>query len=258
MGFPYRSVCEGGIAYNRHDRAGETVREKKVTEMANIALLRRVPLLTILSDDELATIAERMRPRQYRPGTPIFHRDDPGTTLHIIINGLVKLVLSSPEGREMTVGILRAGDFFGEMALFDGGARSASVVTLEATETLTLDRAPFVETLERHPQVATALLSILGERLRRTDELIQDILFLDLPGRLAKQLLALADERGIATTEGIQIDLRLSQSELAAMIGATRESVNRCLSAYADRGVLTLDRDRITLHTPDTLRARIY
>jgi CRP/FNR family cyclic AMP-dependent transcriptional regulator len=255
---PYRSVCEESIAYNRHNRAGTNGALEKVTVMANIAMLRRVPLLAILADDELATLAERMRPRQYRPGTTIFHRDDPGTTLHIITSGLVKLVLSSPEGREMTVGILKAGDFFGEMALFDGGARSASAVTLEATETLTLDRAPFVETLERHPQVATALLCILGDRLRRTDELIQDILFLDLPGRLAKQLLALADERGITTAEGIQIDLRLSQSELAAMIGATRESVNRCLSAYADRGVLTLDRDTITLHTPETLRARIY
>jgi CRP/FNR family transcriptional regulator, cyclic AMP receptor protein len=222
------------------------------------ATLRRVPFLAILPDAEIAWLAERMRPRQYRAGTTIFHRDDPGSTLHVINNGLVKLVLASPEGREVTVGILDAGDFFGELALLDGGARSASAVALEAVETLTLDREPFIAMLERHPQVATALLGVLGDRLRRTDELIQDILFLDLPGRLAKQLLSLADERGVSTPEGIRIDLRLSQSELAAIIGATRESVNRCLNAYADRGILELDRDTITLRALDVLRARIY
>lgn len=222
------------------------------------ATLRRVPFLAILPDNEIAWLTERMRPRQYRAGTTIFHRDDPGSTLHIINSGLVKLVLASPEGREVTVGILDAGDFFGELALLDGGARSASAVALEAVETLTLDREPFIAILERHPQVATALLGILGDRLRRTDELIQDILFLDLPGRLAKQLLSLADERGVSTPEGIRIDLRLSQSELAGIIGATRESVNRCLNAYADRGILDLDRDTITLRAPEVLRARIY
>lgn len=222
------------------------------------ATLRRVPFLAILPESEIAWLAERMRPRQYRAGTTIFHRDDPGSTLHVINSGLVKLVLASPEGREVTVGILDAGDFFGELALLDGGARSASAVALEAVETLTLDREPFIAMLERHPQVATALLGVLGDRLRRTDELIQDILFLDLPGRLAKQLLALADERGVATPAGIKIDLRLSQSELAGIIGATRESVNRCLNAYADRGILDLDRDTITLRAPEVLRARIY
>ena len=226
--------------------------------MSNVATLRRVPLLAIVPEADLAWLAERARPRQYRAGTIIFHRDDPGSTLHVIATGLVKLVLASPEGREVTVGILGPGDFFGEMALLDGGPRSASAVALEAVETLTLDRAPFVAILERQPQVATALLGILGDRLRRTDELIQDILFLDLPGRLAKQLLALADEHGTTTPQGVRIDLRLSQSELAAIIGATRESVNRCLKAYADRGILALERDTITLRAPDTLRAHIY
>lgn len=226
--------------------------------MPDLASLRRVPFLAILPDDDLTWLAGRTRSRQYRAGTTIFHREDPGTTLHIITSGLIKLVLASPEGREVTVGLLDAGDFFGEVALLDGGSRSASAVALEATETLTLDRESFVTILERHPQVATALLSVLGERLRRTDELIQDILFLDLPGRLAKQLLALADERGVPTAQGIRIDLRLSQSDLAAMIGATRESVNRCLNAYADRGILDLDRDTMTLRAPDALRARIY
>ncbi len=192
--------------------------------MPNVAMLRRIALLAILSDDELAMLLERMRPRQYRPGTTIFHRDDPGTTMHIITSGLVKLVLPSLEGREMTVGLLKTGDFFGEMALLDGGARSASAVTLEATETLTLDRATFVETLERHPQVATALLGILGDRLRRTDELIEDILFLDLPGRLAKQLLALADERDRVADPGCGHGIRIIRQRVADETSTDRQN----------------------------------
>lgn len=226
--------------------------------MSNLATLRRVPFLAILPDDELHGLAGRVRPRQYRAGTIIFHRDDPGTTLHIINSGLVKLVLASAEGREVTVAILGAGDFFGEMSLLDGGARSASALTLEATETLTLDRDHFVAILERHPEVANGLLTVLGNRLRRTDELVQDILFLDLPGRIAKQLLALADERGVRTQTGVRIDLRLSQTELASIVGTTRESVNRCLNAFADRGYLSIDRDAITIRNADGLRDRIY
>lgn len=158
----------------------------------------------------------------------------------------------------MTVGLLGPGSFFGELALLDGGPRSASVVALEPVEALTLDRAPFIATLEGHPEVAGSLLAVLGDRLRRTDELIQDILFLDLPARLAKQLLALAEGHGVRTPEGLRLDLRLSQSDLAGMVGATRESVNRCLGAYADRGLLSLDREGITIHKPEELRRRIY
>lgn len=226
--------------------------------MSATMMLRRVPFLAPLAEADLAWLAARLRPRQYRAGTTIFHRDDAGTTLHIIGRGLVKLLLPSPEGREVTVTLLGAGDFFGELALLDSGPRSASAVALEATETATLDRESFAALLDAHPPVALGLLGALGERLRRADELISDLLFLDLPGRLAKQLLALADERGSATPHGIRIDLRLSQSELAALVGATRESVNRCLNAYAERGILDFDRETITLRNPDVLRARIY
>jgi CRP/FNR family transcriptional regulator/CRP/FNR family cyclic AMP-dependent transcriptional regulator len=226
--------------------------------MTTVATLRRVPFFSILPEDELTGLAERMRSRQYRAGHIIFHQDDPGTTLHIISSGLVKLALTSQEGREVTVGILGPGEFFGDLSLLDGGPRSASAAALEATETLTLDREPFVAILARHPEVASGLLTVLGNRLRRTDELIQDILFLDLPGRIAKQLLALADERGVQMRNGVRIDLRLSQTELASIVGTTRESVNRCLNAFADRGFIAIDRDAITIRDQEGLRGRIY
>ena len=226
--------------------------------MADVDTLRGVPFLEVLPEAELAQLAQRAHTRHYRAGVTIFHREDPGSTMHIVRSRRVKLSLSSPEGREVTVGLIGPGGFFGDLALLDGGPRSASVVTLEPVETLTLDRAPFVDVLERHPEVAGALLAVLGDRLRRTDELIQDILFLDLPARVAKTLLALAAEHGSQVPEGLRIDVRLSQSELAGLVGSTRESVNRCLNAYADRGMVVLDRDAITILKPDELRRRIY
>lgn len=226
--------------------------------MADVEVLRRVPFLAILPEPDLLRLAEQARQRQYRAGATIFHREDPGFNLHILREGRVKLVLASPEGREVTVGLLRPGDFFGELALLDGGPRSASVVALEPVETVTLERPPFVAVLEQHPEVSSALLAVLGDRLRRTDELVQDILFLDLPGRLAKQLLALAGEHGVPGAGGTRIDLRLNQSDLAAIVGATRESVNRCLNAYAERGLLRVERDAITILQPEALQDRIY
>ena len=226
--------------------------------MVDVATLRAVPFLAPLPEDEIAALAREARPRQYRAGATIFYRDDPGSTLHVIHRGRVKLVLASPEGREVTVGVLGPGAFFGEMALIDGGPRSATAVALEAVETVTLDRAVFLATLERRPVAALALLTILGGRLRRTDELLQDVLFLDLPARLAKHLLALADAHGVAVPGGVRLDLRLSQGELAALVGATRESVNRCLNAFAERDILALDRDALTIRKPEELRRRIY
>ncbi len=226
--------------------------------MTAAATLRAVPFLAPLPADEIAALAREARSRQYRAGATIFYRDDPGSTLHVIHRGRVKLVLASPEGREVTVGVLGPGAFFWEMALIDGGPRSATAVALEAVETVTLDRAVFLATLERRPTAALALLTILGERLRRTDELLQDVLFLDLPARLAKHLLALADAHGVAAPGGVRLDLRLSQGELAALVGATRESVNRCLNAFAERDILALDRDALTIRKPEELRRRIY
>jgi CRP-like cAMP-binding protein len=222
------------------------------------APLRQITFLAVLPEAELAELVARMRSRRYQAGVAIFHRDDAGAALYIIHTGHVKLVLASPEGREITVRVLGPGDFFGEMALLDDGPRSASALALEPVEAMTLDRATFAAMLARHPAIASAFLAVLGAHLRRTDELIQDILFLDLPARRAKQLLTLAAHHGCATPRGVRIGLHLNQSELAAMIGAARESVNRCLNAYADRGIIAIERDAIIILKPEALQERIY
>ncbi len=218
--------------------------------MADVSTLRGVPFLAVLPPAELEALARQAHPRHYRAGTTIFHREDPGSTLHVIRKGRVKLTLASPEGREVTVGLLGPGDFFGELALLDGGPRSASVVALEPVETLTIDRGPFLDTLESHPEVAGALLAVLGERLRNTDELIQDILFLDLPARLAKRLLDLAEDHGQRVEEVVRIDVRLNQSELAGIVGSTRESVTVRLNALRRAGIIDFVDRKILIKTP--------
>src|SRR5688572_7764072 len=187
-------------------------------------LLGQMVLFSELPPSRLAELAQMVRRRTYHRGETIFHKGDPGDSLYLITDGQVKIVLPSDTGEEMTLGVLETGDMFGELALFDGRPRSATMVAVENTEVLLLYRDGFVG---RNPEVATALLGVLSRRLRATNEWIEDAIFLDVPGRLAKRLLDLADRHGKQTGRGVEIDLKLTQQDLAAMVGATRESVNK-------------------------------
>src|SRR5687767_12461195 len=221
-------------------------------------LLGQMVLFTELPPSRLAELAQMVRRRTYRRGETIFHKADPGDSLYLITDGQVKIVLPSDTGEEMTLGVLQTGDMFGELALFDGLPRSATMVAVENTEVLLLYRDDFLGFIGRNPEVATALLGVLSRRLRATDEWIEDAIFLDVPGRLAKRLLDLADRHGKQTDRGVEIDLKLTQQGLAAMVGATRESVNKHLGWVRDHHLITLDGQRIILLRPAELRKRIY
>jgi CRP/FNR family transcriptional regulator, cyclic AMP receptor protein len=209
--------------------------------------LPRAPL------DELAHLVRR---RTYQRGATIFHKGDPGTGLYLITQGRVKVITPSETGEEALLAMLESGDVFGELALFDGLPRSATVVALQQTGVLLLYRDDFVDFVEHHSEVAIALFSVLSRRLRTTNELIEDASFLDVPGRLAKRLLDLADRHGVETVHGLEIALKLSQSELAAMIGASRESVNKQLGWMRDHQWIALERQHIILLRPEELRKR--
>jgi CRP/FNR family transcriptional regulator/CRP/FNR family cyclic AMP-dependent transcriptional regulator len=211
-----------------------------------------------LPPSRLAELAQMVRRRTYHRGETIFHKGDPGNSLYLITDGQVKIVLPSDTGEEMTLGVLEAGDMFGELALFDGRPRSATMVAVENTAVLLLYRDDFLGFVGRNPEVATALLGVLSRRLRATDEWIEDAIFLDVPGRLAKRLLDLADRHGKPTDRGVEIDLKLTQQDLAAMVGATRESVNKHLGWMRDHRLITLDGQRIILLRPAELRKRVY
>lgn len=213
-------------------------------------LLGGVPGLAALSPDDLQDLAASARRRVYARGQVVFYCDDPGDSLHIIVNGEVRIMLPSPEGEEMTLARLGPGDFFGDLCLFDGGPRSATAIAVEATETTVVERDRFIEWLQSHPSGAIAILAAVAGRLRAADELVGALAFLDVHSRLARKLIDLAGP----AAEGSQVELRLSQDELASMVGVTRESVNKHLRFFKKRGAIDVYRRRIVLHSLDYLR----
>jgi CRP/FNR family transcriptional regulator/CRP/FNR family cyclic AMP-dependent transcriptional regulator len=222
-----------------------------------IALLAATPLFAVLPAEELNELARATRARTYQRGEIIFRKDDPGYTLYIVVSGAVKISVSSYEGDEIILAIFTAGQFFGEMALFDEEPRSADAEAIEASEVLTVQREDLIRVLERRPRIAIMqLLKVLGQRIRATDELLQDAAFLDIPARLAKRLLDLAEQHGEETPQGVRINLRLTQQDLASMIGARRENVNRALAYYQTRGWLAKSRGYFTIMNQAALRHR--
>ena len=158
----------------------------------------------------------------------------------------------------MIFDLLGPGDEFGELALLDGEPRSADAVAVEASMLLLLDRDEFVRYLEVHPRLALQLLAILSQRLRRDAELIQDAVFLDVPARLARTLLRLAADDGSPGADSVRRTPRLIQSDLAGMVGTTRETLNKWLAMYEAQGVIRLEKGGIAVLQPDALRRRIY
>lgn len=220
--------------------------------------LGKVPLFSSMKPDLLAHLAGKMSTRSYRTGETIFHKDDPGSVLYLIRSGQVKITTASEEGDEAILAILTDGDFFGELSLLDESPRSASAVAMAPTQALILHRQDFVEFLRKYPELVTDILAAVSQRLRKTDTLVEDVFFLDLSARLAKRLLELSESHGVPSDDGIEINLQLTQQDLANMVGATRVAVNKQLGFLQDRGIIRMGRQRITVLAPEELRQRIY
>ena len=226
--------------------------------MNDTILLRRIPLFTDLGPDDLIALAGRVDKESYRKGEIIFEREEPASTLYIITTGQVKISIPSPAGHEAVLALLSDGEFFGELSLFDEKPHSATAQAMNNTSLLTLHRDDFLAFVRRQPEVAIKIFRVLSSRLRQTNEVLQDAAFLDIPSRVAKRLLELAESHGVRTPRGILIDLSLTQEEIAGMVGATRESVNKALRLYIDKGLISREKQRITVFQPQELRKRIY
>ena len=150
--------------------------------------------------------------------------------------------------------VLLSGDYFGELALLDGGPRTATVATMEASEVLVLQRDDFLKFVREHPRAVEGTLQSLGALVRRSTNQLEDALFLDLRARLAKRLLELADRHGHNTEKGIEIQITVTQGDLAAMVGATRVSVNRLLNQLRDAGVVDWAGRRLVICNVQALR----
>lgn len=210
--------------------------------------LRRCALFRHVPDDRLRAVVELMRRRRFRKNETIFHQGDIGDSLQVVTSGGIKIVLASPEGDEAIIASLLPGDFFGELALLDGAPRSTSAVALDQTETLALPRDEFLRLVGEDPLLVHALLTALAGELRRLTGHVEELHFLDLAGRLAIRLVRLARERDPAATGRVELDWPFTQSDLASMIGGTRQSVNRLLSVLVDDGLLSIDRDALVIH----------
>jgi CRP-like cAMP-binding protein len=223
------------------------------TEFAAEAL-GRCRLFAGMGEPSLQVIARTLRARRFRRGEVLFHEGDPGDALFIVASGAVKVVVPSEDGEEAILATLRRGDFLGELALLDGAPRSASAVALESTEALALPRDQFRALVANEPAIRDALLASVAGELRRLTTHVAELHFLDLTGRLASRLARLADEHGERMPNGeIRLDAPLTQSDLAAMIGATRQSVNKLLGEFEADGLLRMERDSIVVPDLDRL-----
>jgi CRP/FNR family transcriptional regulator len=210
--------------------------------------LRRCALFAHVDDERLARIASVMRRRRFRRHEVIFHQGDIGDSLQVVVSGAVKIVLPSTEGEEAIIASLGPGDFFGELAILDSSPRSTTATAIEATETLTLPQDEFLRLIEEDPHLVRALLHALAEELRRLTGHVEELHFLDLAGRLSMRIVRLARERDAGATGRVELDWPYTQSDLAAMIGGTRQSVNRLLSGLVDDELISIDRDTLVIN----------
>jgi CRP/FNR family transcriptional regulator, cyclic AMP receptor protein len=223
-----------------------------------ISYFKQVSFFADLPEEEIESLSSVTKRRTFRAGEVIFHRDDPGQVLYMIKDGKVKICIISPDGQEVSLAVFGKGEYFGEFALLDGLPRSTDAVALEKVECYTLQRSDFHNTIQKNPKIAILIMEALSKRLRTTNQMVEDLIFLDVYGRVAKKLLELADAHGVKVDDGVRIDVRLTQQELAAMVGASRESVNKVLGYFTDKNFISTDKHRITIHRISDLQRRIY
>jgi CRP-like cAMP-binding protein len=212
-------------------------------------ILRQTVLLRSLPDDDLEAVVAASRLRAFRRGQVVFITGDPGDTLVVVISGRVKVVVRSADGGELTLAIIQPGGVFGELSIADGGARSADAETLEASQLLFVPRETIRDICARVPSAAQELVSSVAASLRRLTEAASDLVFLDLPRRIAKVLLSQA------RADDGTIQLSLSQQEIAHQVGGTRQSVNAALRGFERRGWIEAH-DRCVTVTQDAALGR--
>ncbi|MFC3689601.1 Crp/Fnr family transcriptional regulator [Aquipuribacter hungaricus] len=218
-------------------------------------ILRRAPLLAAVDEESATDIIGRMKAVELARGDRLFHEGDPGDALYVIETGKIKLARRAADGRENLLAILGPGEMFGELSLFDPGPRVATAVAVSNARVHSLTRDDFVPLLDQ-PRVALSLLAALGRRLRRTNEALADLVFSDVPGRVAKALLDLASRFGRQSEDGVLVAHELTQEELAQLVGASRETVNKALADFAGRGWLRLEARAVTILDAERLTRR--
>ena len=225
--------------------------------MNGIELLRKTPLFAGVSEEILASLAQCLGKRTFARGMILFHKGSPGNSLYLIDQGKIRIFILSEAGQEISLNIHGPGDCFGELALLDGFSRSAGAMAVERTITYTLQRQDFLRHLGESPQMARALLAQVSNHLRNATDYAESLAFLDVYGRVATILLRLGKRYGIQEDNGVQIDMRLTQAELAGYVAASREMVNRVLRSFRAQGLISIGGQCVTILDEQGLRNRI-
>ena len=219
-------------------------------------VVRRAPLFTALDEATAVSLRASMDSVKIAKGSILFKEGDDGEHLYVIVDGKLKLGTSSGDGRENLLSILGPGEMFGELSLFDPGPRTSTATAVTDAKLLSLSHEKVIPWLKQNPEVSLQLLTRLSQRLRRTNEAVGDLVFSDVPGRVAKALIDLGDRFGKTTPEGLLVNHDLTQEELAQLVGASRETVNKALADFAGRGWLKLDGRSVLIADVDRLSKR--
>jgi CRP-like cAMP-binding protein len=216
-----------------------------MTTLAGKMMLQRSPLFRGLPPQALERIAGLAVQRSFRAGEIVFSRGDPGDALYAVVSGKIRISTGAADGHEISLNIMEPGDTFGEIALLDGGTRTATATASAPSELVSIRRDQFTALLEREPHVALELLRLCGERLRWTSGLVEDAAFLNASARLAKRLLSLGQLHGQRTPAGMT--LSISQEDLATFLGVSRQVVNQYLQGWKATGWVELGRGSVTV-----------
>ncbi len=226
-----------------------------MTTLAGRMMLQRSPLFRGLAPEVFGRIAALAAQRGYGRGEMVFSRGEPGDALYAVVTGKIRISTGSAAGREVFLNIMEPGDTFGEIALLDGGPRTATATAIAASELVSVRRGPLFELLEREPRALLELLRLCGERLRWTSGLLEDAALLDAPARLAKRLLSLDELHG--EPRGASRAIRISQEELASFLGVSRQAVNQQLQEWKAEGWVGLGRGSVVVKDAAALRRAI-
>lgn len=230
----------------------------KESNMNELQFLANTELFNDLTDAQLALISQDIVPRQYEQGEVIFREGDPGEVLYMVQSGQVRIFINSLDGSETSVILFgRAGDIFGELAVIDGLPRSATAVALDKTTLYTIQRQVFSQHMRHMPQLSFNFMHELTKKVRYNTLQMDSLTSLPVPQRLARKLMEMAQNYGRVQTNGVAIDMTLTQSDLASLIGATRESTNKALRDFRQKEWILLEQGQITILDPEALRAQV-
>jgi CRP/FNR family transcriptional regulator, cyclic AMP receptor protein len=223
-----------------------------------VELLGRVPVFSALLPEELEQVAQMVVPRRFEAGEVVFKEGDEGSTCYIVRSGRARAIREHPDGRSITLAHFAPGDIFGEMSMFDGERRSATVETTEGTEAIAILSGDMHRLLREHPDISVKLIAALGQRLRDTNERLARQSFQTVQSRVAAVLAQLVVAARAEGGEEGDVTLTTTQAELAQLAGSSRESASRFLAVLERAGIITQGRGRLTVHDAEALGRYVY